>query len=49
MSVGVVNQVVEENDEVIVIQPLGNSVVVVVASEGNTQITITPTQDVIVS
>ena len=46
VSVPVVNQTVIENDEEIVLTPLGNSVLSVIASEKNTQVTITPTQNI---
>ena len=46
VSVAKVNQEVVENDEEIVIVPRGDSVVAIVASEDNTQVSITPTQNV---
>ena len=46
VSVELENHTVIEDDEVITPEPSGDSVLVVVASEDNTQVTITPTQDV---
>ena len=49
MSVPKVNITVFDDDEELISEPLGNSVLVVIASEDNTQVTLTPTQDVSVA
>ena len=49
MSVPKVDIVVFDDDEELISEPLGNSVLVVIASEDNTQVTLTPTQDVSVA
>ena len=48
VSVQLENNTVVEDGEVITPDPSGDSVLVVVASEDNTQVTITPTQDVFI-
>ena len=48
VSVAKVNIVVFDDGEELISEPLGNSVLVVIASEDNTHVTLTPTQDVFV-